>query len=222
MNFIIIADKYKRGMKSKGAVGLIKLNQRYNIFEKQYNVIRKNFKRHKIIYIYGFDNKKVESYFDNNKKKFSNVQLVYNDSYADYGCVYALSKAIPYMNNDFFILNGDSVFKSEVFSSFKPSGCSQIYVNPKEKYKLGCVINDNQLISNIAFDIDNYLMDIFYIHKKDSKSLKEYCQIEKYRNYFIFEVLNKMIDNGNQFKANICSKKNMSSKINKIKAGTYE
>lgn len=217
MNFIILADKYKRGMKSKGAVGLFRLNQRYNMFEHQYNIIRKNFKKYKIIYIYGFDNKKVESYFHSNKKKFNNVHLVCNGSYAKYGCLYSLSQASDYMNNDFFILNGDSVFKSEVFKDFKPSGCSQIYVNPKEKYKLGCVIDENSLISNIAFDINNYLMDIFYIHKKDSAALKEYCQMEKYRNYFIFEILNKMIDNGNNFKANICTKKNMSSKINKAK-----
>lgn len=215
MNFIILADRYKKGMKSKGPVGLIRLNKKYNVFERQYNVIRKHFPKSKIVYVYGFDAKKVETYFHNKKKKFYNTKIIYNENYENSGYIKSLGVAKEYMNNDFFILSGETVFCTEVFKDFKKKGSSQIFVNQKEKHKLGCVINADQTISNIAFDINNYLMDIYYVHKNNSSALKQYCENEKYKNYFIFEIFNKMIDEGFGFQASVYSKKNISSKIDK-------
>jgi CTP:phosphocholine cytidylyltransferase-like protein len=214
MNFIILADKYQKGMKSRGCVGLIKVNTRLNAFDHQYRLIKNNFKRSKIIYIYGFDHKKMTSYIY--EKNYKDVVTIYNDMYEEYNYTYSLSLAQEYMAKDFFIIFGDTIFKKEVFKNQRNAN-SQIFINKKQKNTLGCILDENQVIHNISFDLDNYLMDMYYINKKDSAAMKNIVMNPKYKNCFVFEIINKMIDSGINFSANIKNKKDLSSKINKIK-----
>lgn len=213
MNFIILADKYIKGMKSKGGTGLVKVNSRYNLFETQHKIITKNFKNSKIIYVYGFDGKKMAHFFD--KKKYSNVIPIYNENYEKYNNTYSLSLAQKYMDKDFFVLFGYSIFKKEIFQNFNKT-YSQIFVNNKTKNHIGCVINENS-VNHICFDLTNYIMDIYYISKKDSPLMKELTTISKYKNCFIFEILNKMIDLGIDIKPTIKNYKNINIKISKEK-----
>lgn len=214
MNFIILADKYQKGMKSKGCVGLIKVNTRLNAFDQQYRLIKNSFKKSKIIYVYGFDHKKMLSYIET--KKYDDLIMIYNEMYENYNYAHSLSLAQKYMDKDFFILFGDSIFKKEVFEKQNNQN-SQIYINKKQKNALGCILDKNQLIHNISFDLDNYLMDIYYISKKDSTVMKNIVSNPKFKNCFIFELINKMIDNGINFSANMKNKKDIFSKINKTK-----
>lgn len=214
MNFIILADKYHKGMKSKGCVGLIKVNARINVFEHQYRLIKEQFKRSKIIYVYGFDHKKMASFI--NEKNYKDVKTIYNSRYEEYNYTHSLSLAQEYMNKGFFILFGDTIFKKNIFNN-APNKNSQIFINNKQKNTLGCIIDQNQSIHNISFDLDNYLMDIYYINKKDSQLMQSLVINPKYKNYFVFEIINKMIDHGIQFSPNIKNQKNLFSKINQSK-----
>lgn len=213
MNFIILADRYIKGMKSKGGTGLVKVNSRYNLFETQYKIITKNFKNAKIIYVYGFDSKKIAHFFD--KKKYTNVIPVLNENYEKYNNTYSLSLAKKYMDKDFFVLFGYSIFKKEIFQDFTQNH-TQVFVNNKTKNHIGCVIND-ETVNHICFDLTNYLMDIYYVSKKDSPLMKELSTTPKYKNCFIFELLNKMIDLGVEVKPTIKNYKNINIKISKEK-----
>ena len=213
MNFIILADKHIKGMKSKGGTGLVKVNSRYNLFETQYKIINKNFKNAKIIYVYGFDGKKMSNFFET--KKYSNVIPIYNENYEKYNNAYSLSMAEKYMQKEFFVLFGYSIFKKEIFETFSFED-SQIFLNNKMKNNLGCIVN-NDLVNHICFDFSNYIMDIYYISKKDSKLMRQLCTTSKYRNCFIFELLNKMIDLGVGVKPVIKNYKNINIKISKEK-----
>ena len=213
MNFIILADKYIKGMKSKGGIGLVKFNSRYNLFETQHNIITKNFKNAKIIYIYGFDGKKISNFFE--QKQYNNVIPIYNENYEKYNNTYSLSLAEKYIDKDFFVLFGYSIFQKQIFQKFKKEH-TQVFLNNKTKNNIGCVISDDK-VNHICFDINNYIMDIYYISKKDSPLIKELCSIPKYKNYFIFELLNKMIDLGIEIKPTVKNYKNINLKISKEK-----
>lgn len=217
MNFIILADKYQKGMKSKGCVGLIKLNNRLNVLEYQYRLIKSNFEKSKIIYVYGFDNKKMNAYIE--KKNLVDFVAINNDLYEQHNYVYSLSLAAKYLEKDCFILFGDTIFKKDIFNDFNKN-ISQIYINKKEKNKLGCIIDDTSFVKNISFDLENYLMDIYFIAKKDTNKLINIITKPKYKNYFLFEAINQIIDSGTEFKANVKNKKNITSKINKIRAAS--
>lgn len=211
MNFIILADKYQKGMKSKGAVGLIKINRRYTLFENQYETIKSSFKKAKIIYVYGFDSKKINHFFDN--KQYKDVIKIYNHRYEDLNYAHSLSLACEYMQKDFFVLFGDTLFKKEIFNDFTSNIGSQVYINKKEKTKLGCIVDKNNIVHNISFDLDNYISDMYYIHQKDSHMMKSLISESKHNNYFIFEIINKMIDAGSVFRTAQKNQKNICTKI---------
>lgn len=216
MNFIILADKYQKGMKSKGCVGLIRVNQRNNVFQHQYKIIKSYFPLAKIIYIYGFDNKRYINFI--NDYGYSDVISIFNSKYEELNYAYSLSLASQYLNKSCFVLFGDTIFKKQIFEDFNSNQGSQIYLNKKEKNKLGCVLDKDNIVHNISFDLDNYLMDIYFIHKQESNMLKTILNNPKYNNCFLFEIINKMIDNGTKFKGISKNKKDISSKLcNKIK-----
>lgn len=211
MNFIILADKYQKGMKSKGAVGLIKVNRKSTVFENQYEIIKSCFKKSKIIYVYGFDSKKINLFFDS--KKYKDVIRIYNEKYEDLNYSYSLSLASEYMTKDFFVLFGDAILKKEIFSDFVSNNGSQIYINKKEKAKLGCILDSNNIVQNISFDLENYISDMYYIHNKDNQILQSLVNETKYNNCFVFEIINKMIDAGVVFSTVQKNQKNICSKI---------
>lgn len=197
MNFIILADRSHRGMKSKGCPALYKKGYG-NLFDYQYKIIKKNFKRSKIIYLYGFDDKKMCQYIKSNRieNKYNDVTFVYNKKHAEYNYVHSLNMVNEFMDKDFFIMFGDTVPSSFLFKNFSKNYGTQIYINQKAKSNIGCIINENGHINNLCFDLDNYLMNIYYISKQDAPIMQELCTYTEYRNYFIFEILNQMISLG--------------------------
>lgn len=196
MNFIIIGDKYQKGMKSKGCAGLIKIDESHNLFEYQYNIIKKYFTNSTIVYIGGFEYKKIESFLH---KHYKDVICINNE---DYECTndahsISLAKNIPYQNT--FIMCGYTVLDKKIFDKFDADVGSQIFINKNSQTPLGCILNDNK-VSNISFDLPNCIDNIYYVCSAD------YCHLQKtlvntyYKNYFIFELLNQLIDSGSIIK----------------------
>jgi len=192
MNIIILGDKYQKRMKSKGCVGLIKLYNK-NILTHQYKILKTKFPNANIIYVYGFDNKRFLSYVNKNIMSYSDIKLVYNPHYEQYNNVYSLSLLRDYLNQDCLILFGDHIFKNNTFDNFKRTNESQIFINVKTKTKLGCIIN-NDTIENVSYDLDNYLSEIYFISKNQIQTFRNLITNPAHHNYFIFEILNKMID----------------------------
>lgn len=205
MNIIILGDKFQKRMKSKGCVGLIRVNK-LNILQHQVRYLREAFGDCNIVYVYGFDNKKFLSYLNkNNDFQKNNFIPIYNELYNRYNNGYSLSLAKDYLDDDCLILFGDNIIGNRVLAKFKTNG-SQIFVAPNIKNRLGCVLVDNK-IENISFDLDNYLYEIYYLSKDHSLLLKQLLQYSKYYNHFVFELINKLITNHCDIKPFILNKK---------------
>lgn len=190
MNFLILGDKFQKRMKSKGCVALIKTHNK-NIIQSQYNIIKKVFPKAKIIYVYGFDSKRFITFLDK-QKDLSDIITINNPCYEDKNYGYSLFLLQQYLNDDCFIMFGDNIISKCIFNKFDISKGSQVFIS-KDKNKLGCIINQNK-IENISYDLDNYLSQIYYISKNDARVLQNLIKNPKYHNYFIFEIMNKMID----------------------------
>jgi len=214
MNFIILADKFNKGIKSKGCIGLLGLHKRNNIFQFQYKNIKRAFPKSKIIYIYGFDHKKMVLFLEQNN--YSDLISIYNPDYEKYNYTHTISLANKYLNDDCFISFGDTIFKHQTFKGFSKQNRSQIFVNTKIKNQFGCTIIDNHVI-NISFDLQNYLSHIYYVCKKDILHFSHLVTNDKLKNCFIFEVINKMIDSQITFNPFINNNKNLTQNINEIK-----
>jgi CTP:phosphocholine cytidylyltransferase-like protein len=193
MNIIIIGDKPQKNMKSRGCVGLIKYNRINTLLENQYIVLKSVFPKSKIIYVYGFDHKKFKTYLDHSSKK---IIPIYNEYYDKFNAGLSLYLAKDFLIDNSLIINGNTILNKKIFESFKPTNISQVFVNQNKKISdVGCVIG-NSRVENFSLDLTNNIYNIYYLSKKDSTTLANMLDNKKHSNYFVFELLNKMIDIG--------------------------
>jgi len=211
MKCIIIADKHKKRSKSKGWVGLYKINKNTLLINNQINTLRSVFPNIKIIYVYGFDHKKVEDFFDNYNNK--NVIPVYNKMYEECGDVFSLSKAKMFIDQDTLVLGGDMILKPSMFKDFQPK-TSLVYLNQKTPNELGCTVNKEGKVEHICYDLENYITNLFYFNRADSDIMRAIVSRKAFRNYFLFEIINMMTERGVRFDAQIVNKKNLFETIN--------
>lgn len=197
MNIIILGDKYQKGMKSRGCPALIKISKTSNILQQQYKILHSLFPGSKIIYVSGFEHKKIQNFLIHNKLP---ITLLYNDKYEEYNDTYSLSLASEYLNTKTIIIFGYHILQKKIFHKFHSGDESQIFVSNKSTTNsVGCTIDNNKIL-NISFDLPHVLNNIYYLTKKDVEKLREYVQNFNFRNYFLFEIMNKLIDNKIIFK----------------------
>jgi choline kinase len=192
MNIIILGDKYQKRMKSRGCVALIK-HQNKNILNHQYKIVNSCFPNSNILYIYGFDSKRLSSYVNKHIDYYENVKFVYNELYESRNNVYSLNLIKNQLNDSCIILFGDHLIKNSMFHNFNPTEESQVFISDKIKTRLGCIIN-NDKIDNISYDLENYLSEVYYISKNQMSLFKNLISNPSNHNCFIFEIFNKMID----------------------------
>ena len=206
MNCIIIADRPSKGIKSKGWNGLIKINKTETLIQNQVKVIRQSFPKSKVIYIYGFDYKKVEEYFYHSN--LDNIVYVNNNRFASSGECFSVSTISEFLEQDCLIFFGNLILKPSMFKDFKAKK-SQIFITPKTENELGCTFNDKGFVEHICYGLENYLPNVYYISKKDIEQFKNLVTKNYYRNYFLFEIINRMIEKGADFQPNSFDKKNI-------------
>lgn len=194
MNCIIIGDKYQKGMKSKGCSALMKINKQSTIIDNQYDTLTNLFDDLNITYIYGFDAKRLVDFVE--QKKY-NIDMVYNQDYEKYNDGYSLGLVSDKLDRDTLILLGYQTLTSKIskkINSLKYNSGVFVTKNMSDP-KIGCVIHDNS-ITTFNFGLSNHIYDIYYINKECSSYLKSILSTNKHHNYFLFELLNKILDSG--------------------------
>lgn len=209
MNTIIIGDKYQKGMKSRGCPGLLKINKTTNIIEQQYTLLRKSFDDNNITYVGGFEFRKLQNFLTTTVKDKAklDIKLLFNEKYEEYNELHALSLAIDEITDDTIIMSGYTVLDKKTLYNLNKQNYSQVMISKHNTSKSpGCIIDHNS-VTNISFDLPNSIVNSFFIKKKDVHILKEYLQNSLYRNYFLFEIINKLIDEQVIFKPLFVSEK---------------
>lgn len=201
MNCIILGDKYQQGMKSKGCSALIQINSKSNILINQYNILKSVFKNINIIYVYGFDNKKFLDFIETSKM---DICTEFNDKFNTYNQAFSLSLVENMVKDDnLLIIDGYQKLNKTMFKKFNPSNGSAIFIKDSQNYNnnsVGYTIN-NDYIQYFSFDLHNSIHDIYYLDKPFVAPLFNILQQKKYHNNFIFELINKLIDQGLKIKA---------------------
>jgi CTP:phosphocholine cytidylyltransferase-like protein len=192
MNIIILGDKFQKRMKSKGCVALIENNKK-PVVHNQYHTLKHIFPQANIIYIYGFEAKKFQNYIDKNYKEYPDLKIIYNSHYDNYNSSYSLSLASDFLDSNCLIMFGDIVLNKNLFAKFNIDNNSQVFLSHNKTYKLGCTIADSGLC-NIDYDLNNYLYNIYYVQNIDGKNLKNIVKNSNYYNCFVFELMNKLIE----------------------------
>lgn len=192
MKFIVLGDKFQKGMKSKGCPALIKTQDNVPVFVRQYEVIKTKYPSSEIVYVSGFESKRLNNYLL--KNHMPDISLVFNENYGTSGDGHSLSLVSNSLDDDTFIIFGHTFLCRQMFSRFNLNNGSQIMISPNDN-NLGCILNDG-VVTNIAFDLPTSIDNIYYVSKTDIDMLSEYATQTRYRNYFTFELINKMIARG--------------------------
>lgn len=208
MNCIIIGDKTPPKNKMGGWYGSKHINKTRTLLGNQISVLKKIFPDINIHYVYGFDSKKTEHVL-----ALYDINHCYNDLYSTTGEVTSIKQAIEYIDEASLIMSGDIILRSSYFQGFDPEK-SLIYVDNKSNEDLGCTINNQDKVQYMSYDLNNKITNMFYLN---TNSIKMFCDLiakHEHRNYFLFEIINKMIDQNLVFYAkNIrCEKFNTSIK----------
>ena len=197
MNFIILGDKFAKRMKSKGCSGLWPITTNKNIIQNQQSVIKSCFPKAHIIYVYGFEPKRIRNFIESHAP-FQEIHFIENSRYDKQNSAYSLSLAQRFLQQDTFILFGDKILKKNIFNNFHKAQGSQIFLSKKTHNTLGCIINNNK-IENISYDLENHLYELYYLNRTHSHSLAKILQDTRYHNYFIFELINMLIETTQTF-----------------------
>jgi hypothetical protein len=198
MNVVILGDKFQKGKKTKGCSGLFKIKNTYLIV-KQYSAIRAVFPQSNIVYVCGFEYRRLLSAINNCDEIVKNINFIINENYNKYNYGYSLQLLKEHITQKTLILFGDSIVDYKILNTFDcQDNVSQIVLNKKTASSLGCVIN-NKKIHNIFYDLDNKIEEIYFIANKDITKLKDILD-QPIKNMFIFEIINMMIDNNVSFK----------------------
>ena len=214
MKIIILADKYQKGIKSQGCAGLLKINDSVNLLKHQYDILLNNFPDAEIIYIYGFDHKKVNMFLYN--KNFPRMKFIYNENYNNYNECFSLELIKNNILSDLLIISGYTLLAQSFFKNFNRK-ISQVFIDQTNNSKLGCIINDN-IVENIFYDLENKIHQVFYITSSDAGVLNQFITL-KNSNAFLFEIINKCISSGCSFSPTVLSPKSIRyyKQDNKIK-----
>lgn len=199
---IIIADNFKKGMKSQGCVGLTPFKKKTNLLKQQLDVVNKIFPKTEIFYIYGFDSKRFNNYINNNKE-VDHIKYIYNDMYDSVGQSYGLSliKDEIIKHNECLLVLGYDPIKEEYLKSFKKSKVSCSITDHNNETKIGCVLDRSNIIQHIFFDLQNPVADLYLLKQKEINILSSVLRETDVGTMFLFETINQIINNGGEFSA---------------------
>lgn len=195
MNIIILGDRYKRGMKSKGCVGLIKINNTTNIFQKQYETIKKFIPQSNIVYISGFESKKFTSFLKKNHSY--TVEHIENTFFAKTNTGFSLSLAQKYIKDNCLIIDGSTSLSDNLLKNICSNLNNNLLCVGNKVGEIGCILNKN-IVDSLSVDLDNKVYDIVYMSGATSNALRAMIATS-YHNAFLFEIINHLIDMGHIF-----------------------
>jgi choline kinase len=196
MNCIILGDKYSKGMKSKGCSALIGLTKNKTIFKKQCESLKSIDEDINIAYVYGFDEKNFIKHVQTNLD--FKISTIYNKDYEIFNYGYSLLLAEKFLNGFTIIMDGYYIPSKKIILEIKKKISSKIFISTKNKLikssSVGCVVNQDSVVSNIGYGLNNSIEDIFLLSPSSSSTIKNIVSSSNIRNFFIFEIINKAIE----------------------------
>lgn len=194
ISIIILSAGLGTRMKSYGPKPLISVGNS-NIVSRQLAIIDTTIKiQHEIIIVIGYGAQTVL------RKLPHNIVKVENERYETTNVTHSIYLALNACTTDnVLMIYGDLVFNEQTLCL--PFNCSWLSTNTTmSDNEVGCIIDDNQSISNLSYGLNDKWSQIGFFTNKELKLLYNICAKEENKQVFGFEVMNKIIENGGTFK----------------------
>lgn len=211
IDVLIIVPEITKGMKSIGSKALLVIKDPITIIDYQINQIKKCLSSDANITIAtGFEAEKIKRSISEKH----NVKFIYNPKYKTTNQAECLSL---YLKNNFsenlFVISNGIIFKNTKFDIGKQSG-SKIFVIDKPKYNFTIGCSDSENTEYLFYDLPVIWSECFFLDKIGIDMLKVISNKENIEQLYLFELINKLIDNQIIFKKEYVSKKNIMKIIN--------
>ena len=190
---IIIIPEITKGMKSIGSKSLLKVRKTKHVIDYQIDQVLSISKKIKINIATGFDNDKIKKIV---QKKYSNVNVVYNDEYesTNYGkSLEILISNISKETTGLFIVCSGILFKKNAIhhTSFRNNSKIFFLNKPKINFNIGC--NYNSEPDYLFYDLPDIWSECVFLNKKTIELLQNQIDSKKISQMYIFEIINMLI-----------------------------
>jgi choline kinase len=210
VSVVILSTLPDSGIKSLGSKSLLSFKNQY-LIEYQINTIRSALKNidHEIIIMCGFDGNRVYKTLSPLTKKL-NIKLIKENYDPNLNFGGSFLRSLEHIRYDQVLsINYGNLFKKNVIQSLINNKITTIGITKNHPFndniKLGCHIQDNNVI-NIFYNLgNNKYLDINFWSNDIIAYIKKYISFEDHKNKFIFEIINLL---------NSCNHKLIFSDIN--------
>lgn len=198
-NIIILGAKPIKGISSLGPIHSVPINNNKSIVEIQLQNLKKRFNLDNLIYIGSDETDCFENSIQN-----CNIHYLSNTYNKIKNNGYSLSMV---KNHGLFkydttlIMFGKTLFDYRIFDKAIKSKVSSVFLDTskKNRYRIGCNIDIDGGINNLFYNLDNKLCGIYLLKNIEHKYLLDILKTENCDNYFIFEIINRIIDRNGRF-----------------------
>lgn len=198
-------------MKSHGSQSLIKIDDEY-LINKQISIIKSVFPQADLAVVTGFCSEKVMNSIS------YDVMRLENSVYYSTNVVRSVAvglRAKQYCE-ELLIVLGDLYFNKEALTFLDLNKSCITLTDAMTSDEVGCVVEDNNNISNMMYDLPSKWSQIIYLKGKELELFKKYVFNNSNKTKFMFEAINYIIEKRGRIKS-IYDKSIISYDIDSIK-----
>lgn len=212
-NVLLLIPEITKGMKSIGPKSLLPINRTETILDYQIKYIKKFYKNSNIYILTGFENEKIEKRLN----KYTNINIVYNESYEICNHVESLLKYIAKFDpTDCLIINNGILLKEKLEPK---NNISTIFSIPQNKEGFSIGINTDRSVETmyLFYGLSNQWSECVFLNRGAINKIISISNKQKLSNLFLFELINLIAENGIEI-----TNHQISSKKNILKINNYD
>jgi choline kinase len=191
LSIIIPAAGDGKRMRSYGPKSLLNVGNE-DIINRQIRILREQYPKSEIIIVVGFQSDQVI------KKLPKGIKIVENELYNDTTPIRSIQMGLRVSTHEnILILNSDLIFNHEaLYSITSDNSCAIIDSMDRIKSEeIGVIIIDGK-VSHFGYGLKPKWAQIIFINGNELSLFKKNIEENSKKNIYIFEVLNKVIEQG--------------------------
>lgn len=193
---VVVSSPHKthRSINLSTPQALIQIGKK-TLIEHQVSTIQKAYPNAEIIITVGYQANKIYEQL----KKY-NIRLVYNSNFDIANSLYDLGLAL-YVNicPKVLYIDGNLLFSQSIFKSMDEDHSSLVINNQSELEDCPGITINNKYVSHLSVGLNPQWAKIAFFTGHELELMQNYALQTKLFNRFVFEGLNKIIDNGGNF-----------------------
>lgn len=211
LDILILVPEITKGMKSLGSKALLKIKSSTMVLEYQIEQIRRLYGKSRIFIGTGFESEKIKKLFTG----YTNLYFIDDPEYNTTNQAKLISLfAQNYSSTKLLIISNGILFKNNPFVC---DDQSKIFLidKPKNHFNIGCNAVDPVLY--LFYDLPIAWAECVFFDAEAIRNIKHMSQTKNINQMYLFEIINKLIEeHDTNFVSDIVKKKDI-MKINTAK-----